>query len=177
MCLWISAINPASPDFCENIFSQSTCPLRGTANNSVLQPLNLLHNNILRIIAFSNSSCHVTPLYNDLNVCVVLKLNDICVEAKWYISAWIGKFMHKLRHGALPKIFDNFFKNISNFHSYKTRFADNQNCFMQRVCKNSGEKSISYRGAALWKEIEQSMKFLPYVTFCRHYKDRFLKYE
>jgi len=39
------------------------------------------------------------------------------------------------------------------------------------------EKSISYRGAALWKEIEQSLKILPYVTFCKHYKDRLLNYE
>jgi len=29
-------------------------------------------------------------------------------------------FMHKLHHSALPKIYDNFFKNISNNHSYKT---------------------------------------------------------
>jgi len=46
-----------------------------TANNSVLQLLNVLHNNILRIMRFSNYSCHVSPLYKILNV---LKLNDIC---------------------------------------------------------------------------------------------------
>jgi len=47
---------------------------------------------------------------------------------------------------------------------------------MQRVCANSG-KTISYSGAALWKEIEQSLKILPYVTFCKQYKDRHLNYE
>jgi len=43
------------------------------------------------------------------------------------------------------------------------------------LCKESVqilEKSISCRGAALWKEIERSPKILPYVTFCKHYKDR-----
>jgi len=110
-------------------------------------------------MTFSNYSCHVTPLYKNLSV---LKLNDI-------YRLELAKFMHKLHHGALPKIFDNFFKNISTIHSYKTRFADNQNYFMQRVCTNSGKRSISSRGAALWKEIEQSLKIVPFVTFCKHY--------
>jgi len=118
-------------------------------------------------MTFSNYSCHVTPLYNNLNV---LKLNDI-------YRLELAKFTHKLHHGALTKIFDNFFKNISIIHSYKTRFADNQNYFTQRVCTNSEKISISYRGAALWKEIEQSLKILPYVTFCKHYKDRLFNYE
>ena len=102
----------------------------GTANSSVLQPLNILHNNILGIMTFSNYSCHVTPLYKNLNV---LKLNYV------YLLE-LAKFMHKLHHGALLKIFDNFFKNISNIHSYRTKFADNQIYFMQRVCINSGKK-------------------------------------
>jgi len=39
------------------------------------------------------------------------------------------------------------------------------------------EKSISCRGAALLKEIEQSLKIVPYVTFSKHYKDPLLNYE
>jgi len=39
------------------------------------------------------------------------------------------------------------------------------------------KKSISCRGAALRKEIEQSLKILLHVTFCKHYKDRLLNYE
>jgi len=73
-------------------------------------------------MTFSNYSCHVTRLYKNLNVS---KLNDI-------YRLELVKFMHKhkLPHAALPKIFDNFFKNISNIDSYKTRFADNQNYFL-----------------------------------------------
>ena len=103
---------------------------------------------------FSNYSSHVTPLYKNLNV---LKLNNT-------YRLELAKFIPKLHHGALPKIFDNFFKNISNIYSYKTSFADNQ-------------KKVFFRGAAFWKEIEQSLKILPYVTFCKHYKDRLLNYE
>jgi len=57
---------------------------------------------------------HVTLLYKNFHV---LKLNVIN-------RLELAKFMHKLHHGALPKIYDNFFKNISNVHSYKTRFTD-----------------------------------------------------
>jgi len=81
-------------------------------------------------MTFSNYSCHVTPLYKNLNV---LKLSDI-------YRIELAKFMHKLHHGTLHKIYDNFFQNISNVHSYKTRFADNQNYFIQRVCTNFGKK-------------------------------------
>jgi len=34
--------------------------------------------------------------------------------------------MHELYHGALHKIYDNLFQNISSVHSYKTRFAKMQ---------------------------------------------------
>jgi len=87
---------------------------------------------------FSNYSCHVTPLYKNLNV---LKLNDI-------YPIEMAKFIHKLHHGALHKIYDNFFQNISNVHSYKTRFADNQN-YLCNESMQIQEKSFSCRGAAL----------------------------
>ena len=39
-----------------------------------------------------------------------------------------------------PKSTTIFFQNIFSVHSYKTRFADNQNYFIQRVSKNSGRE-------------------------------------
>jgi len=39
------------------------------------------------------------------------------------------------------------------------------------------KKSISFRGAAIWKEIEQSLKTLPHVTLRKQYKDCLLNYE
>jgi len=60
----------------------------GTANNSVLQPLSLLQNNILRIMTFSKYRCHITPLHKKLKI---LKLNDI-------YQFELAKFMHKFHH-------------------------------------------------------------------------------
>jgi len=42
--------------------------------------------------------------------------------------------MHKF------KTYDKFFQNISSDHFYKTRFANNQNYFIQRVSINYGKK-------------------------------------
>ena len=46
----------------------------GTATNSVLQPLEVVHNNILRTITYNKYRCHIIPVYKSLNI---LKLHDI----------------------------------------------------------------------------------------------------
>jgi len=50
-------------------------------------------------MTFSNYSCRVTPLYKNLNL---FKLNDI-------YRLELTKFMHKLHHGALRKIYEYLF--------------------------------------------------------------------
>jgi len=78
-------------------------------------------------MTFSKYSCHVTPLYKNRNV---LKLNDI-------YRIELAKFLHKLHHGVLYKIHDNFFQNISNVHSYKIGCADSLIYFIRRIYTNS----------------------------------------
>jgi len=87
-------------------------------------------------MTFSKCSCHVTPLYKNLHV---LTPNDV-------YRIELAKFMHILHHGALHKIYDNIIQNISNFHSFNTRFADNQNYFIQRVYTNYVKKYFLQRG-------------------------------
>jgi len=98
---------------------------------------------MLRMMAFSNYSCHVTPLYNNLNV---LKLNHI-------YRLELAKFMHKLHHGALPKTLTIFSKIFLLFINTKPDSLTTKII----LCKESVqilEKEIFFRGAALWKEIE-----------------------
>ena len=40
----------------------------GTATNSLLQPLAVVHNNILRTITYNNYRCHITPVYKSINI-------------------------------------------------------------------------------------------------------------
>jgi len=74
-----------------------------------------------------------------------------------------------------PKISDDFFKNIFNINSYKTRFTDNQNYFVERVCTNSEKKVFLIDGLHSGK-IKQCVYKSCLVTFCKH-KDCLLNYE
>jgi len=78
----------------------------GTAANSVLQPLELVHNNILRTITSNNYRCHITPLYKSLNF---LKLHDIS-------KSELAKLMHKFHHEMLPSSFSDLFQKTAEVH-------------------------------------------------------------
>jgi len=62
----------------------------GTATNSVLQPLEVVNNSILRTITYNNYRSHITPLYKSRNI---LKLHDI-------YKLELAKLMHKFHHVA-----------------------------------------------------------------------------
>ena len=98
-------------DFKILYFSLEYCHLRhcivswGTATNSVLQSLEVVHNNILRTITYSNIRCHITPLYKSLNI---LKLHDI-------YKLELAKLLHKFYHEMLPTSFKTCFRKWLNF--------------------------------------------------------------
>jgi len=117
----------------------------GTATNSVLQPLEVMHNNILRTITYNNYRCHITPLYKSLNI---LKLHDI-------YKLELAKLMHKFHHEMLPTSLKDLFQKTAEVHCHNTRYATNQNHFTQQVSTNAGKKTISHRGATLWANVDQ----------------------
>jgi len=117
----------------------------GTATNCVLQPLEVVHNDILRTITYNNYICHIAPLYKSHNI---LKLHGI------YILE-LAKLMHKFHHEMLPTSFKDLFQKTAEVHCYNTRCATNQNYFMQQVSTNAGKKTISHRGATLWANEDQ----------------------
>ena len=57
----------------------------GADTNSVLQPLEVVHNTILRTITHNKHRCHITPVHKSLNI---LKLHDI-------YKLELAKLMHK----------------------------------------------------------------------------------
>lgn len=102
-------------------------------------------------MTFRKHSCQVTPLCKNLKV---LTQNDIS-------RLELAKFMQKLHHGVLPKIYDNVFQYISNVHSNKTRFAENLKLFCTKSLYKFWKKGISFGGAAVRKEIEQCLETVP----------------
>ena len=104
---------------------------QGTASNSVLQSLEVVHNNILRAIIYITFS-HITPLYKYLNI---LKLHNI-------YEFELAKLMHKLHHDLLPTSFKDLFQKTADVHRHNTRYATNQNYFIQQVSTNAGKKQF-----------------------------------
>ena len=147
-------------------FSFAYCHLQycvvswGHTNHSVLQSLNVLHNNLLRIMTFSRYTCHVTPLYKNLQL---LKLTDI-------YNLELAKLMHKFHYGMLPATYNNLFQLTSQIHSHFTRLSNSSNYFIPRYSSNAGKMSISYRGSILWTEISQEHKMLSFYAFKKCYK-------
>ena len=43
-------------------------------------------------------------------------------------------------------------------HCHNTRYATNQNYFIQQVSTNAGKKTISNRGATHWANVDQQLK-------------------
>jgi len=132
----------------------------GTATNSVLQPLEVVHNNILRTIRYNNYRFHITPLYKSLNF---LKLHDIH-------KLELAKPMHKFHHEMLPTSFKDLFPKTADVLRHNTRYATNQNYFIQQVSTNAGKKTISHRGATLWASAEQQFKDQSHNAFSDQYR-------
>ena len=121
----------------------------GGCSKTVLQPLQIIHNRILRCInKLRMREIHVTELYILSNL---LKITDI------YILE-ICKLMYKYKHNLLPNIFTNMFIKINCIHSHITRSAIKNDYYMQRKQKCVGQRTLQYRGAKIWNEIPNSIK-------------------
>jgi len=83
----------------------------GTATNSVLQPLEVVYNNILQTITYNNFRCHITPLYKSLNI---LKLHNIH-------TLELAKLMHEFHHEMLPTSFKDLFQKMAEVYCHNTR--------------------------------------------------------
>ena len=132
----------------------------GTATNSVLQPLEVVHNNILRTITYNNDRCHITPLYKSLNI---LKLYDI-------YKLELAKLMQEFHHEMLLTSFKDVFQKTAEVHCDNTRYATNQNYFIQQFSTNAGKTTISYRGATLWGNKDQQFKDKSHNAFSNQYR-------
>jgi len=119
-------------------FSLAHCHLKycivswGLATDSILQTLEIVHNNILRTITYNVYRCHITPLYKSLNS---LKIHDI-------YKLELAKLMHKFHYEMLPTSFKDLFHKTAEIHCHDTRYTTNQNYFIQQVSTNAGKKQF-----------------------------------
>ena len=113
----------------------------GNTYKTNLSKLQILQNQVLRIITGSKPRCHVDPLYKNLGI---LNLSEINV----YLT---GMFMYKIHNQDVPHVFDDFFMYNYEVHDHDTRSA---NYFHVPVIKsNLSAFGIKYHGVTIWNKI------------------------
>ena len=132
--------------------------------NSKLHRINVLHNNIVRLMILSNMPGE-TRLSNDsifksLNL---LKFKDI-------YRLELGKFMHKAYYNSLPECLNNMFNRISNIHRYPTS-SSRSRVFYQEISITATHRNwISSAGISLWETVPCSLRDQTYFTFSKAYR-------
>ena len=138
----------------------------GTASSTNLKEIRVKMNNIVRIITFSNRYTKLSPLYKKLNM---LKLDDI-------YRLELGKFMHRLYEGNIPKVMIESFTYLKHLHHHNTRQVENSSYFLPRINKVFAKSRLSYRGIKSWKSINNEMKKLHFIAFKKSYKIHLLSF-
>ena len=134
----------------------------GNAAQSILDPLEKMHNRIIRILSFAPFNCHnIDVLYEDLQI---LNLEQIHKLAK-------GKFVYKYKTGKLLNNFENYFVNTSNVHSHNLR-SSSLSCFTKVWGRTRHSlKMLQYDAIKVWENIPNKIKEMKtQTTFCENYK-------
>ena len=66
--------------------------------------------------------------------------------------------VHKFHQNLLPSIFDNFFVDVRDLHTYNTRFAAKHSYYFPKVRTNFGKFDIRYQGPKVWNSLEKNIK-------------------
>ena len=139
----------------------------GNACDSVLQPLNVLLNKVIRIITFAPyGPLDLKPIYRELEF---LNLHETFLLEK-------GKFMYKRKNDLLPTSIANYFDTQPQpEHSYNLRSQrSTRNHF--RCSTITGKKSIQNEGENLWTDLPPYLKDLDsLITFKKYYKSFLLE--
>ena len=137
----------------------------GGCNESTLQHVNVLHNNIVRLTILSNMPNEFrlsnNTIYKSLNL---LKLKDL-------YRLELAKFMHKANNNALPECLNNMFTRISNVHRYPTRCSNNRVFYQHFALTASYRNWISSSGITLGESINHDMRNLTYYSFSKIYRN------
>ena len=115
----------------------------GITYHSNIQPLIILQKKAVRIITFSDSTAHTSPLFKCLNL---LKVS--------ILLSFILQFMHQYKKGTLPDTLTNFLTPISSKHHYRTRLASKSTLSLQIIRTNYGKFNIRFYGPMVWNSID-----------------------
>ena len=129
----------------------------GNTYQTSLQPLLLLQKKAIRILTFSSSFEHTSPLFKDVNV---IKLFD---EVTVHI-------VYKFKNQLLPTNFAVFFTLIKETHNFNTRLSSRMTSALPKTRTNYGIFNIRYQGTKIWNTISDNIKLLSLKQFKKKLK-------
>ena len=137
----------------------------GGSNPTKLHRLNVLHNNIIRLMILKNLPENMrisnASIFKSLNI---LQLNDI-------YNLELGKFMHKAYYRALPQNLNNMFTRIDSVHRYPTSSSRNRVYYQNRSLTASYQNWISTSGIRVWESIPTTLRNKNFYEFRKAYRD------
>ena len=139
----------------------------GSATNSALQPIKVLQNRVLRLLALHGPlegiELNNNELYANLHL---LKLSDIhCLET--------AKFMHHCVNGTAPLSFESYFQKKNT--NIRLRSLASNPFRMQIAHTNAYKRSLINNGICVWNDLSREIKNLPYHIFKIKLKEEIIK--
>jgi len=136
----------------------------GRAYKTVIRPVHVLQNRILKYMTFSKRTLSANNIFKLLKILKVSDLYQLNLE----------KFMYKYNADILPSSFDCFFSKLHCIHDHGTRQQVSGNYHHKRVRTDYGKKMQQYVGPAAWDCISNKIKMLPLHMFSYRVKSRLL---
>ena len=136
----------------------------GGCNDSRLRRLNVLHNNIVRIMTLKNMPPQVR-----LSTKTLFKSVDL-LQLKDIFHLELAKFMHRASSNDLPHNLNQMFTRISSLHRYPTSSSRNR-VFSKPIARKAIYRNwISSTGITLWEKVDPLLKKHSYVSFKKAYR-------
>jgi len=130
------------------------------------------------------ASCHLQPISVVLNhsmrclnadklltnkVTTIYKMQKI-IQLKDIYNLEVSKLMNKYTTSQLLATFNNYFKLITDVHSYNTRQIKTRQFALPKARSNSGAKMIKYSAIEIWSKISPGIKKTCLAVFLAEYR-------
>ena len=118
-----------------------------TLNPTRLQKLMNVQKKIVRLICFKSYTDHSEPLFLDLKILNIYKINDYLCSIFMYSFNYCQN---------LPDFYSNYFNQNNEFHSYNTRNSTKLHVSYKGT--NYRKYTVFNKGVSLWNSINEDIK-------------------
>ena len=130
-----------------------------------LQKIMNVQKKIVRLICFKSYSDHSEPLFLELKILNVYKIND------YLCSIFMYRFFYYQNN--LPGFYCDYFKQNSELHNYNTRNSTKLHVNFQRT--NYRKYTVFNKGVSIWNGLNENIKNIKlYFSFKKKIKSYYL---